>query len=311
MSLLKIIKKLVFLAPVRCGRTFYAVNILQTSDKISVKFTPTDEFLLSDPRREDEEFMPEHIHAFEKAQHIGLAIGSLEYFAKENNIAYTYTNDTTSYTFVIDRIERVNYIGFQKQEKLKHAHRTFNPDTPVDSETAQVINNIIDSFLSKQEGYKIIIADKNTRSKISALAIYWEFIGDKNGQIRPPQMITAPMLISVPPVEWNLDYWANMGRLYSEVGLTALARGYQLAYCNAFNLFDPRVKLIEDVLHVKYGTYTVDKFVPRPWICIGKAMDPTKPYNWVGIPNSYEDDIMTTCILTTKEYVTVVDHSMV
>jgi hypothetical protein len=309
MSLLKIIKKLVYLAPVRCGRTFYAVEIVQNTNNISVKFIPTDEFLLTDPRREDEEFMPAHIHAFEKAQHIGLAVGSLEYFATENNIAYFHSKDDVSYTFTIDRVEKDDYVGIQKQETLKHAQRTFNSDEPVDSETETVINKIIDEFLSTRQGYKILVTDKELRSKISALAIYWESIGDVNGCVRPPQMITAPMLISVPPVEWSLDYWFDMGRLYANIGLTALARGYQLAYCNAFNLFDPRVQLLEDVLHVKYGTYTVDEFVPRTWICVGKALDPSKPYNWVGIPNRYEDDIMTTCILTTKEYVTVVDQT--
>ena len=93
MSLLKTVKKIVFLAPVRCGRTFYAVDITETTDKISVKFTPTDEYLMLDPRRENEAFMPEHIHLFEKWQHIGLAVGSLRYFLHENNIAYTWQNN--------------------------------------------------------------------------------------------------------------------------------------------------------------------------------------------------------------------------
>jgi len=311
MSLLNTIKKLVYLAPVRCGRTFYAVDIVQTKDKISVKFTPTDEFLMADPRREIEEFMPAHVHAFEKAQHIGLAVGSLEYFLNENNIAYAFTNSKDgSAEVAIDRDERDSYVGIEKQEILKHAHRTFNPDMEVDAETALEITSMIDTFLHNDQGYKIVVTDTDMRSKISALAIYWESIGDKNGCVRPPQMITAPMLLSVPPKEWSLDYWFDMGRLYAKIGLTALARGYQVAYCNAFNLFDPRVQFIEDVLHVKYGTYSVEQFIPRPWICIGKAMDPSKPYNWVGIPNKYEDDIMISCILTTKEYVTVTDQTV-
>ena len=307
MSLLKNIKKVVYLAPVRCGRTFYAVKIKQTSADISVKFIPTDEFLMVDPRREDEEFMPDHIHLFEKWQHVGLAIGSLEYFLNENGISYTFTNNPEYAEIVMDRVDRDSYSGIEKQERLKHAHRTFNPDVAVDPATHLIISDKIDDFLSNNDGYKILVTDAPTRKKLAALAIYWESIGDVNSCVRPPQMETTPMMISIPPKEFDIDYWFNMGRLYADLGLTALARGYQVAYCNAFNLFDPRVARLEDVLHVKFGTYTVDNFVHRPWICIGKALDPTKPYNWVGVPNKYEDDIMITCILTTKEYVEVED----
>jgi hypothetical protein len=305
MSLLTTIKKLVYLAPVRCGRTFYAVDILQTADKINIKFTPTDKFLMIDPRREDEEFMPEHVHIFEKWQHMGLAIGSLEYFLTENNINFDLTQTDTLCEISVDRVEKDFYIGIDKQERLKHAHRTFNPDLAVDIETLALIENKIDQFLSKNAGHKILVTDKVLRKKLHALAIYWESIGDVNSCVRPPQMATTPMMISVPPVEYDINYWFNMGRLYADLGLTALAQGYQVAYCNAFNLFDPRVARLEDVLHVKFGTYTKENFVPRPWICIGKALDPNKPYNWVGIPNRYSNDIMITCILTTKEYVTV------
>jgi len=305
MSLLKSIKKLVLLAPVRCGRTYYAVNIKQSADKISVTFTPTDEFLLIDPRREDEEFMPEHVHLFEKWQHIGLAVGSLQYFLNENNIAYAFSNTEEYAEIVLDRVEQDSYVGIDKQERLKHAHRTFNADLPVDTETEQVLTDIIEEFLSTHDGYNITVTDPALRKKLYALAIYWESIGDVNGCVRPPQMETTPMMISVPPVEYSIAYWFDMGRLYAKLGLTALARGYQVAYCNAFNLFDPRVARLEDVLHVKFGTYTKENFIPRPWICIGKALDPTKPYNWVGVENRYDDDIMITCILTTKEYVTV------
>jgi hypothetical protein len=310
MSLLKTVKKLVYLAPVRCGRTFYAVDIVQETDKIRVKFTLTDEYLMLDPRRENETFMPEHVHTFEKWQHIGLAIGSLRYFLYENNIPYTWSNTAEGAELIMDRVDRDSYIGEEKQEKLKHAQRTFNSEVPVDAETTEVINSLIDEFLSKHTGHKIIVTDEATRKKLAALAIYWGSTGEINGDARPPQMVTTPMMISVPPEEYNIQYWLDMGDLYARIGLTALARGYCVAYCNAFNMFDPRTKRVEDVLHVEYGTYTQDTFVPRPWICIGKALDPTKPHNWVGIPSRYDanDNIMVTCILTTKEYVTVTEN---
>jgi hypothetical protein len=170
---------------------------------------------------------------------------------------------------------------------------------------------MIDKFLDKDQGYKIIVTDEDARKKLAALAIYWGSTGEINGDARPPQMVTTPMMISVPPKEYSLEYWFAMGQLYAKIGLTALARGYQVAYCNAFNMFDPRTKRVEDILHVKYGTYTTENFIPRPWICIGKALDPTKPHNWVGIPSRYDanDNIMVTCILTTKGYVTVTEHA--
>ena len=313
MSLLKTIKKLVYLAPVRCGRTFYAVDIVQETDKIRVKFTPTDEFLMLDPRRENEAFMPAHVQAFEQWQHIGIAVGSLQYFLNENGIAYAFTNKLEYAEILMERDDRKEYIGIEKQEKLKHAHRTFNSELAVDAETTAEISTMIDEFLSEDQGYKIIVTDEATRKKLAALAIYWGSTGEINADSRPPQMVTTPMMISVPPKEYSLAYWFDMGRLYAKIGLTALARGYQVAYCNAFNMFDPRTKRIEDVLHVEYGTYTTENFVPRPWICIGKALDPSKPHNWVGITSRYvtNDDIMVTCILTTKEYVTVTDETLV
>lgn len=306
MSLLKTVKKIVFLAPVRCGRTFYAVDITETADKISVKFTPTDEYLMLDPRRENEAFMPEHIHLFEKWQHIGLAVGSLRYFLDENNIAYAWQNKVGGAEVLMERIDREEYIGIEKQEKLKHAQRTFNSEVAVDTETEQVFNTMIDEFLSKREGHKIIVTDPAMRKKLSALAVYWGSQGDVNAHVRPPQMTTTPMMISVPAKEFDIAYWFDMGDLYAKLGLTALDRGYQVAYCNAFNMFDPRVARVEDLLQVKFGTYTAENVPPRPWICIGKALDPTKPHNWVGVENRYEDDIMITCILTTKDYVKVI-----
>lgn len=307
MSLLKHVKKVVFLAPVRCGRTFYAVDIVQSETKIHVKFTPTDEFLLVDPRRENEAFMPDHIHLFEKWQHVGIAVGSLEYFLDENGIAYTSSNTDTFAEIVMDRVDQETYLGIDKQEVLKHAHRTFNSEIEVDADTQSEIQQMITEFLSTNQGHNITVTDAETRKKLAALAIYWGGLGDINAHVRPPQMVTAPMMISVPPVEFDINYWYGMGKLYAKIGLVALAKGYRVAYCNAFNMFDPRVARVEDVLKVKFGTYTTENVIPRPWICIGKPLDASKPHNWVGVDNRYEDDIMVTCILTTKEYVTVTE----
>jgi len=305
MSLLNTIKKIVYLAPVRCGRTFYEVQITENSDNITVSFTPSDKYLMLDPRREVEEFMPAHVQDYEKWQHVGLIVGSLEHFLNENNIEYSFTKNPSNVLMTMTKTDKIT-TGIEKQEKLKHAHRTYNSDVEVDVETMTIINNLISDFLSTRQGHNITVTDNVLRKKISALAIYWATSGDTNLNLRPPQMDTAPLLISVPSVDYDLDYCFDMGRLYAEIGLVALSRGYQLAYCNAFNLFDPRAKLIEDTLCIKYGTYTEDNVPPRPWICIGKALDPTKPHNWVpGDRYEYNENLMVTCILTSKDYVKV------
>jgi hypothetical protein len=53
MTLIDTVKKMVFLAPCRCGRTFYKCDIVEYKNQINLKFTPTDEYLSVDPRRED------------------------------------------------------------------------------------------------------------------------------------------------------------------------------------------------------------------------------------------------------------------
>ena len=308
-SLLNTIKKLVYLAPVRCGRTFYEVTIINEEDSIHVEFTLTDKYLLLDPRREGEILMPDQTHLFEKWQHVGLAVGSLRYFLNENLISHDCKNTELGAKIVIlDTTEQEYFIGEEKQEKLKHAHRTFNSELAVDETTSNVLTDLIEEFLSTRKGYNITVTDPVIRKKLAALAIYWNPDGDINGYVRPPQMVTAPMMISIPPEQFDIQYWFDMGQLYATIGLTAIERGYQIAYCNAFNLFDPRVARVEDVLHVKYGTYTTENFIHRPWICIGKALDPNKPYNWVGVENRYNDDMMISCILTTKDYVNVIEN---
>jgi hypothetical protein len=300
-ALLRAIEKTLYLAPCRCGRTYYGCDISILDDSIRLKFTPTDKFLSLDPRREDEIFMPTHIHTFEKWQHIGLAVGSLECVLKESNIDYKITNNEEYVEFIVLQGDIDSDFNTVKQQTLKHAHRSFDFNSNVDEETFFEISSMIDQFLLENNpGYKIMITDQEIRKKIYALAIYWETMGEKNGDIKAPQM-NAPLLISVPPTEFDTNYWFNMGRLYSKIGLLAILKGYQLAFCNVLNYFDPRIARVEDTLHIKYGTYTVDNFIPRPWICIGKGLDMSKPFNWI----SHNDTILPSCILVTKDFIQI------
>lgn len=298
MKLIDTIKQLVYIAPVRCGRTFYSCELSETASTVTAAFTPTDKFVITDPRRENEASIPTHVNQFEEWQHTGLAVGSIEYFLKENNVNYIVTELGTTVQVIMSNTDVTSNLG--KYETLRHAHRSFDIDTPVDTETVNIISDMIDEFAKKNDAYKIIVTDPKVRDIIYSLAIYWEGEG-KPGNIHIPQM-NAPLLITIPPREFDLTYYLRMGRLYSKIGLTALDRGYQLAFCNAFNYFDEKVASIQDILQLKYGEYTVDNVIPRPFICIGNALDFSKPYNWV----AEHDKIMPACVHLTEDFITVV-----
>jgi len=307
MTLLDVIKKLIFLAPTRCGRTYYHCDIVSSEDNIKLTFTPTDKYLLLDPRREEEEFMPAHFHSFEKAEHIGLVIGSLEYYFKRNNINYTVEGTDT----VILTVEKTNNevdTNVDEWKRFKHAHRSFNVQTQIDTETYNLLSDKIDEFLKVNNGHKIMISDLAVVKKLKALSKYWDSDGDScDGS---PQMI-APLVMSVPPKEFDLEYYMQMGRLYSDIGLTAISRGYQFAFSNTFNYPDPRVRRVQEEIFLDYDSYTLDNVVPRSFMCMGKALDPSKPHNWVAEDNVYDDDIAPSCILLTKEFVQIREEVVV
>jgi hypothetical protein len=306
MTLIDTVKKMVFLAPCRCGRTFYKCDIVEYKNQINLKFTPTDEYLSVDPRREDEAFMPDHFHTYEKWQHVGLAIGCIEYFLKEHNIDYV-VNESEIEKFIELTIKSSNIdvmVNLEKHQTFKHAHRSFDTEAEIDTETYKILSDKIDYFLKENHGHKMMVTDWPTRKKLHALAIYWDTMGEKNGYVKAPQM-DASLLITVPPKDFNLIYILRMGRLYSDIGLTSISRGYQFAFCNAFNYLDPRIQRVENELGLKWGEYTLNNVIPRSFMCIGKALDTTKPFNWISAKNSYTDSILPSCILVTKEFVSV------
>jgi hypothetical protein len=306
MELVKILRKLVYLAPCRCGRTFYHCDLVEKTDNIILTFTPTDDYLTIDPRREDEVFMPEHFHTYEKWQHVGLVIGSIEYFLKEKSIEY-FVDERNIENYITLTIKNPNIeidSDLSHFETFKHAHRSFNTEKEVDQETYQLLSNKIDDFLKENNGHKMMVTDWKIRKKIYALAIYWDTMGEKNGYIKAPQM-NAPLIITVPPKEFDKTYIFRMGRLYSDIGLTTINKGYYFAFCNAFNYLDPRIQHIEKELGLEYGKYTINDVIPRSFMCIGTALDNTKPFNWLSMKNPYHNDILPSCILSTKEFLTI------
>lgn len=301
MNLLKIIKNTVLLAPCRCGRTFYRCDIVESSSTITAKFTPSDEFLEIDPRREDEDSMPAHFKSFEKWEHVGLAVGSIEYMLNEVGIKYTVEKsmlDQSITLFIENTQDDIEY-SLEKQQVLKHAQRSFDLDTPVDSETLTELTSVIDQFLSERSGHKIMVTDPAIRKKLYALSIYWNTTGEQF-PVKAPQT-NAPLIISVPPTEFSEEYYLDMGRLYSTISLTAIKRGYKIGFCNAFDYMDPRIERIQDTLQLKWGEYTIDNVVPRSFIGIGKEFDATKPYNWVNL----NDSVLPSCILVTNSFVNI------
>jgi hypothetical protein len=275
-------------------------------DKIVLTFTPTDEYLTVDPRREDEAFMPEQFHTYEKWEHVGLVVGCLEYFLKENGIEYIIDESNIENSITMSIVS--SNVDLNKDvsnfETFKHAHRSFDTESKIDNETYQLLSSMIDNFLKDNNGHKMMVTDWETRKKIHALAIYWDTMGEKNGYLKAPQM-NAPLIMTVPPKEFDKIYIFKMGRLYSSIGLTCINRGYQFAFCNAFNYLDPRIQKIEKELGLEYGKYTLDTVIPRSFMCVGKALDSTKPYNWVATKNPYPNDILPSCILVTKEFLTI------
>lgn len=306
MKLINILRKLVFLAPCRCGRTFYHCDIIEKSSKISISFTPTDDYLTIDPRREDEAFMPEHFHTYEKWQHVGLTVGCIEYFLKEHGIEYSIDESNIENTILMI-IENSNIeieCDLSAHKTFKHAHRSFDTESRVDKNTYKMLSDKIDEFLQTNNGHKMMATDWKIRKKIYSLAIYWDTMGEKNGYIKAPQM-NAPLIITVPPKEFDKSYIFRMGRMYADIGLTSIIQGYQFAFCNAFNYLDPRIQHIEKELGLEYGKYTLNDVIPRSFMCVGKALVPNKPHNWLSMKNPFHDNILPSCMLASKDFLTI------
>lgn len=305
MKLLDIVIKLIFLSPCRCGRTFYQCDVTEQSDSISLKFIPSDKFLSLDPRREDEAYMPTHFHEFEKWQHIGLVVGNIEHFLITENIKYTVEKNTDAVVEMTVHSKNSDISADLKLYQIfKHAHRSFDISQSVDGGTQEILSEKINQFLQGNTGHKVMINDQSIIKKLHALAIYWDLMGEKNGYVKAPQMKSS-LVITVPPAQFDLNYYFKMGRLYADLGLTALARGYQVGFVNVFNYLDPRVRRVQDVLKLNFDEYTLENVVPRSFLCIGKALDSSKPFNWVADKNNYTDGALPSCILVTKDFVTV------
>ena len=167
---------------------------------------------------------------------------------------------------------------------LSHANRSFDIDTPVDAETVAYLSNMIDQFLSENPiAYKTIIQDKEIIKKLYYVGI-WNRDGEYNGEYKLPSL-WAPLIIVLPPID-RQDGKAliNLGRFYSKLGIEVLKRGYALAFQNSLDYHDPRVRELQEYLHIDYDSFAStkndDDFPVRTFICIGKKLITDSPHNW-------------------------------
>lgn len=167
---------------------------------------------------------------------------------------------------------------------LSHANRSFDIDTPVDDETIKFLNNMIDEFLEENSiAKKSVIEDKEIIKKLFYIG-HWNRSGEFNNDIKLPSF-WAPLLIILPPTD-TTDGRAliNLGRFYSKLGMAALKRGYALAFHNSLDCHDPRLREVQEYLHIDYDSFVAtkheDDFLLKTVICIGNKLIPNSPHNW-------------------------------
>jgi hypothetical protein len=167
---------------------------------------------------------------------------------------------------------------------LSHANRSFDIDTPVDDGIIAYLSNMIDEFLAENPiAHKSIIRDKEIIKKLYYVGI-WNRDGEYNGEYKLPSL-WAPLIIVLPPID-RADGKAliNLGRLYSKIGMEVLKRGYALAFQNSLDYHDPRVRELQEYLHIDYDSFASSKndddFPVRTFICIGHKLVFDSPHNW-------------------------------
>jgi len=301
---LETISDVIYLAPSRCGRTFYECRIKENESNISVRFIFTQKYIDSDHRLRKDRLFPDCLKIHEQWHQTGMAIGTLEYFLIENNIPYTI-NDENVEEYVEVFIDSNNIenarISIDKYTHHNHTNRGFDISTPVDDITFDKINKMIDDFMIEHpDNYKIVITDNETIENLYTLSTTTMLATTQNYDLKQQQMM-APLIVSIPSKTVNKRDFYNTGRLYCKIGLTAHDAGYHTGYNNCFNYEDPRFKRVEDVLHMKFNEIDHENYVLRCFISIGKRYDYSKAFNW----HPFETRIITSRPKLSKEFIKV------
>lgn len=299
------LEDIIYLAPSRCGRTFFECLINKDIDNISVKFIFTNKYIDSDHRLRNDRLFPDCLKIHEQWHQTGIAVGTLEYFLNENNISYVINdNDIENYIeVVLDGSDILDArIDITKYTQYNHTNRGFDMNTPVDDNTLSEINTLIDKFItSYPEVYKIVVTDRPTIDNLYTLAATTSLAISENFDLKQQQMM-APLILSVPPMNVDKKYLYHTGRLYSEIALTAIDAGYHTGFNNCFNYEDPRFKRVEDLLHMKYDEIDHNNYVLRCFISIGKRYDDSKPFNW----HPFDTKVIKSRPKLSKEFIKVI-----
>ena len=165
-----------------------------------------------------------------------------------------------------------------------HANRSFDIDTPVDQDTFQFLSFMIDEFLADNPiAKKTMIEDKEIIKKFFYIG-HWNRDGEFNSDLKLPSF-WAPLLIILTPTDIaDGKALINLGRFYAKLGIEVLKRGYALAYQNSLDCHDPRLRELQEYLHIDYdkwaATKTDDDFLLNTFICVGNKLVPDSPHNW-------------------------------
>lgn len=167
---------------------------------------------------------------------------------------------------------------------LSHANRSFNIDTPVDAETVEHLTKMIDDFLAENPiAKKSVIQDKEIIKKLFYIG-HWCRDGEFNGDVKLPSL-WAPLIIILPPIDiTDGKSLINLGRFYSKIGMAVLKRGYALGFQNSLDCHDPRLREVQEYLHINYDEFVAskheDEFILKTAICIGNKLKLDSPHNW-------------------------------
>jgi hypothetical protein len=170
--------------------------------------------------------------------------------------------------------------NISKYEQFNHTNRAFDTNIKVDDGTYNAISDLIDNFLMDYpNANKIMITDMNIIKELFNLATTTDLAVSQNGDLRQTQ-IYAPLVITISPNTLDKIYLYKIGKLYSEIALTAIEREYYTGFCNCFNYEDPRFRRVENVLKMPFDKIDHNNYIIRSFISIGKRLDYSKPLNW-------------------------------
>ena len=173
-----------------------------------------------------------------------------------------------------------------KHITLRNCQRSFDQETPVDSETIEILTNTANDFVEENNLNisKFFITNKHEIKIIHSSAL----IDNEPAHLawKTNTQVLAPLLfLSYQNSLKDSMSIAQIGRLYAKLGLIAIERGYQTGFCLCIN-----TKVLEDwditKKYVKTDPETGIHLFPI-FLSIGKPLDKTKPYNWSAMYNKY------------------------